>query len=250
MASGSAQLGSDFVNDDELATLYAWIDNIPKLSRPKRNITRDFADGVMLAEVIHFHMPKLVEIHNYQAASSKKQKKGNWDTLNKKVLRKFKKIQVPENVIEAIITCKPGMVEVVLAHVRRAIMKVKQPKQAADEEAQRNIVAAAGDYDPVDNEVKDVVDVAMVDDASTASSGRGGPRMGKKSRGRGVGVRGGGDDSDHDDVSGRSKRSGRDSTAAGLAPGGGKARSRQSTQIGGGTTKARAKSKPGGLARI
>lgn len=136
--------------------------------------------------MIHFHMPKLVEIHNYQAASSKKQKKGNWDTLNKKVLRKFKKIQVPENVIEAIITCKPGMVEVVLAHVRRAIMKVKQPKQAADEEAQRNIVAAAGDYDPVDNEVKDVVDVAMVDDASTASSGRGGPRMGKKSRGRGA----------------------------------------------------------------
>lgn len=29
---------------DELQELYTWIDEVP-LSRPKRNITRDFSDG-------------------------------------------------------------------------------------------------------------------------------------------------------------------------------------------------------------
>jgi hypothetical protein len=32
-----------FVHEDVLASLYGWLDEIP-LSRPKRNITRDFAD--------------------------------------------------------------------------------------------------------------------------------------------------------------------------------------------------------------
>ena len=32
------------VSDQELKPLYQWVDAIP-LSRPKRNIARDFADG-------------------------------------------------------------------------------------------------------------------------------------------------------------------------------------------------------------
>lgn len=32
------------LNEEELADLYAWIDQVP-LSRPKRNMARDFADG-------------------------------------------------------------------------------------------------------------------------------------------------------------------------------------------------------------
>ena len=36
------------MDDAELQRLYAWVDEIP-LSRPKRNIARDFADGVLVA---------------------------------------------------------------------------------------------------------------------------------------------------------------------------------------------------------
>ena len=32
------------LDEQELESLYAWVDSIP-LSRPKRNISRDFADG-------------------------------------------------------------------------------------------------------------------------------------------------------------------------------------------------------------
>ena len=39
------------MNEEQLRALYTWIDNIP-LSRPKRNIARDFSDG---AYRVHEH---------------------------------------------------------------------------------------------------------------------------------------------------------------------------------------------------
>ena len=44
----------DDMSQDELQELYTWIDEVP-LSRPKRNIARDFADGgelVLRARII------------------------------------------------------------------------------------------------------------------------------------------------------------------------------------------------------
>ena len=39
------------MDDDDLQRVYQWVDEIP-LSRPKRNIARDFfADGVPTAEI-------------------------------------------------------------------------------------------------------------------------------------------------------------------------------------------------------
>ena len=35
------------------------------LTRPKRNIGRDFADGVLTAEILHNYVPKLIDLHNY-----------------------------------------------------------------------------------------------------------------------------------------------------------------------------------------
>ena len=53
------------VRDDELPELYAWVDTIP-LSKPKKNLARDFADGVLVAEVVAHYFPRLVELHNYR----------------------------------------------------------------------------------------------------------------------------------------------------------------------------------------
>ena len=38
-------------SEDEIQDLYAWVDTVP-LSRPKRNIARDFSDGVLMAETV------------------------------------------------------------------------------------------------------------------------------------------------------------------------------------------------------
>ena len=46
--AGDSVINTEPLTDEQLRALYAWIDAIP-LSRPKRNIQRDFSDGVMLA---------------------------------------------------------------------------------------------------------------------------------------------------------------------------------------------------------
>jgi hypothetical protein len=72
------------LSDENLQEIYTWVDNVP-LTRAKRNITRDFSDGVLMAEVLHHYFPKVVDIKNYSAANSVRQKLYNWQTLNNKV---------------------------------------------------------------------------------------------------------------------------------------------------------------------
>ena len=100
------------LSDDDLQKLYAWIDEIP-LSRPKRNISRDFADCVLVAEVIAHYFPKMVQLHNYSAANSTPQKMYNWITLNQKVLAKLG-YTLSKTEIEQIVISKPGSVEIFL----------------------------------------------------------------------------------------------------------------------------------------
>jgi CAMSAP CH domain. len=70
------------LSEEELNAIYNWVDEIP-LSRPKKNIARDFADGVLMAEIVHHYIPRIVEIHNYSPAHSTSAKLYNWNTLNR-----------------------------------------------------------------------------------------------------------------------------------------------------------------------
>lgn len=107
------------VDDEALHQLYLWVDNIP-LSRPKRNLSRDFSDGVLVAEVIKYYFPKMVEMHNYVPANSLQQKLSNWGHLNRKVLNKLN-FSVPDDVMRKIAQCAPGVVELVLIPLRQRL---------------------------------------------------------------------------------------------------------------------------------
>ncbi|XP_041866617.1 sperm flagellar protein 1 isoform X2 [Melanotaenia boesemani] len=109
------------LNDEELQDLFAWIDKIP-LSRPKRNITRDFSDGVMAAEVVKRFFPKLVDLHNYVPANSTQQKLSNWNLLNRKVFSKLD-FHVPEETGRRIVLSTAGAIEPVLSALREKIDK-------------------------------------------------------------------------------------------------------------------------------
>lgn len=76
------------LTEEELNQIYNWVDEIP-LSRPKKNIARDFADGVLVAEIVNHYVPRLVELHNYSAAHSVSAKTYNWNTLNRISLEIF-----------------------------------------------------------------------------------------------------------------------------------------------------------------
>ena len=110
--------------DNKLMYIYEWVDSIP-LSRQKKNISRDFNDAVLLAEMIKFHYPKLVDLHNYPSASSTKAKLVNWETLNKKVLKKLG-VKITKNEINDIINSKQNAIENLLGRLYQIINGLPQ----------------------------------------------------------------------------------------------------------------------------
>ncbi|CAL8464583.1 g4118 [Coccomyxa elongata] len=104
------------VDEEEMYSIYLWVDEIP-LSRPKRNIARDFADGVLVAEIVHHYFPRLVELHNYSGAHGLAQKMYNWCTLNQKVFKRLGFV-VAKSECQACASCQPGAIERVLKLIR------------------------------------------------------------------------------------------------------------------------------------
>jgi hypothetical protein len=104
------------VREDELPDLYAWIDSVP-LSRPKKNLGRDFADGVCAAEIVAHYFPRLVELHNYSPASSAAAKVANWTTLNQRVFRRLG-FSLPRDAVAGAALAEAGAVERVLKLLR------------------------------------------------------------------------------------------------------------------------------------
>jgi hypothetical protein len=72
---------NNILTDEDLNEVYGWVDS-HELSRPKKNIGRDFSDGLMVAEIVKKHFEKIVDLHNYPSTHNVKQKFTNWDTLN------------------------------------------------------------------------------------------------------------------------------------------------------------------------
>ena len=105
--------------DQKLLHIYEWLDSV-QFSRPKKNIARDFCDGVLMAELIKSVYPTLVDLHNYPAAHNSKQKQQNWSTLNRKCFKKLN-ISVSQKEIDDIINCKQFSVEQLLAKVYNKI---------------------------------------------------------------------------------------------------------------------------------
>ena len=111
------------LDEDEEHIVYNWVDE-QELSRPKKNIARDFSDGVLMAEIVHHYFPKYVELHNYSAMHSRNDKYSNWVMLNKKVLKKLH-YQVHLDDIQDIIDNKHGVIEAVLRQLQKVIYKIK-----------------------------------------------------------------------------------------------------------------------------
>lgn len=99
-----------------MTAVYSWVDTIP-LSRVKKNIARDFSDGVLLSEVINHFMPKLVELHNYVPTNNLTQKLVNWRTLNQKVFRKLGFVLSADD-IQSAAQAEKGCIERILAFLK------------------------------------------------------------------------------------------------------------------------------------
>ena len=70
--------------------------------------------------MIKYHYPRLVDLHNYPSASSTKAKIINWETLNKKVLKKIG-LKLGKNEIDDLVRSKPNAIENLLGRLYNAI---------------------------------------------------------------------------------------------------------------------------------
>jgi hypothetical protein len=134
------------MDDEDLQRVYQWVDDIP-LSRPKRNIARDFCDGVLTAEIVAHYFPKIVELHSYPAANSFSQKSYNWATLNQKVFKKMA-FQLTKEEIEALSNCMPQAVERMLKKLQNAMAKYGARKQDDEPSTARGQPSARTEYQP------------------------------------------------------------------------------------------------------
>eukprot|EP00823_Brevimastigomonas_motovehiculus_P008250 TRINITY_DN752_c0_g1_i1.p1 TRINITY_DN752_c0_g1~~TRINITY_DN752_c0_g1_i1.p1 ORF type:complete len:258 (+),score=86.33 TRINITY_DN752_c0_g1_i1:176-949(+) len=112
------------MDEKELQAVLRWIDLVP-LSRPKKNISRDFADGVLMSEVVHHFFPKMIDLHNYSKSNSFAQKKYNWETLNQKVFRRMGFALTNED-IKDVVDCKPGTIIRVLKVVQSKLAEYQK----------------------------------------------------------------------------------------------------------------------------
>lgn len=69
------------ISDHEAEEVLEWLETMT-FSRTPKNLTRDFSDGVLMAEIMRHQLPTLVQLHNYQPANSSAAKYMNWKTLN------------------------------------------------------------------------------------------------------------------------------------------------------------------------
>ncbi|RLU25926.1 hypothetical protein DMN91_002089 [Ooceraea biroi] len=100
--------------------LIAWLDTIP-LSKFVKNPTRDFADAVLMAEILKWYYPSHVELHNYVSASSLHAKKENWSTLNWKVFARLN-MRLSKGMIHHLASASQGTIERLLWQLRIKIL--------------------------------------------------------------------------------------------------------------------------------
>ena len=105
----------------ELMYIYQWLDTLT-LSHPKKNISRDFSDGQLLAEVIKHYCPKIVDLNTYLPAATTNQKCYNWNTLHTRVLKKLG-VKLTKQEINDIILCKSLAIEHLLEKIYTGIEK-------------------------------------------------------------------------------------------------------------------------------
>ena len=75
------------LEEEQLKDVYEWVDSFT-LSKTKRNIARDFSDGVLVSEILKQYFPDLVNLHSYTSCNNAGKKAQNWHHLKKKIFNK------------------------------------------------------------------------------------------------------------------------------------------------------------------
>ena len=107
------------LSEMDIREVYEWVDQFA-LSRVKKNISRDFADGVLMAEILKESHSDLVPLHSITAVNARAEKINNWLFLRKKVFHKIG-FELTNQEIEGIADAKESHIEKILFRLKRHI---------------------------------------------------------------------------------------------------------------------------------
>merc|ERR1712034_197839 len=79
--------------------------------RPQGLLRNDFADGTYCAEIIHFYAPHVINLNWFDRVISTPRKAENWRVIQKKVLKKHFKFELPAQLVEDVTNRMPGAAE-------------------------------------------------------------------------------------------------------------------------------------------
>ncbi|CAF0985893.1 unnamed protein product [Adineta ricciae] len=96
-----------------------WLDTIP-LSRSIQNLEADFADGLLVAEIIAYFYPEYVDFGIFHIARNMSERVKNWRLLNSKVLPKID-FHTPGTIVHDIINEDHRTIELFLARLREKL---------------------------------------------------------------------------------------------------------------------------------
>ncbi|XP_062551809.1 sperm flagellar protein 1-like [Armigeres subalbatus] len=112
------------LSTEEQSIIQQWLFQF-RLSSRIRKVSRDLSDGVLVAEILHQLFPRLVDLHNYTKGFATARKLDNWETLNRKVLKKLG-IYLTPDIILSVTQGTPGaaydiLMEIMIAAERNGI---------------------------------------------------------------------------------------------------------------------------------
>ncbi|KZC07954.1 Sperm flagellar protein 1 [Dufourea novaeangliae] len=154
------------ISEDQAEQLYTWIATIP-FSKPKKNLTRNFSDAVLMAEVLKVYYPRFVDLHNYVPANNLTTKKENWNILNRKVFSKIN-MKLSKDMINQLANSQPGVAEHLLLELRSKILKNSDHSNALCNEKEKD---SAEDDAFLLNETRNIFSLLLskgVEDADTS----------------------------------------------------------------------------------
>ncbi|XP_075411897.1 spermatogenesis-associated protein 4 [Tenrec ecaudatus] len=91
-----------------------WLQSLDLTFFP-RNISRDFSNGFLIAEIFSVYFPWDLKLSFFENGTSLKVKLDNWAQLEKFLARK--NLKLPKELIHGTIHCKPGVPEILIQEV-------------------------------------------------------------------------------------------------------------------------------------
>lgn len=112
--------------DGDFNDIYSWVDSF-QFKKPKKNLVRDFSDGVNLVEILaKITKQPIIQVHTVSHTFNKKEKIENWKLIQKQMNKKSY-VRITDSEINDIVDLRAGVIELVLERIYKCRKNLVKP---------------------------------------------------------------------------------------------------------------------------